>query len=49
MAVDAPIACAKYGLKNNLLQKDGWKRLQTVAKKMNKMLQSVNKAKLRSV
>ena len=33
-------------LKNNLLQKDGWKRSQTVAKKMNKMLQSVNKAKL---
>ena len=49
MAIDAPIACAKYGLKNNLLQKDGWKRLQTVAKKMNKMLESVNKAKIQSV
>ena len=49
MAVDAPLACAKYGHKNNLLGENGWKRLQTVSKKMNKMLQSVHKVKLRSV
>ena len=49
IAVDAPIACAKYAKKNNLLELPGWKRLQPIAKKMNKMIQSANRVKIKSI
>ena len=38
ISVDAPIACAKYAKKHNLLQLPGWKRLQPIAKKIGKMI-----------
>ena len=49
IAIDAPLACAKYAKKNNLLDLPGWKRLKPIAKKMNKMIRSANKVKIRSV
>ena len=49
IAIDAPLACAKYAKKNNLLDLPGWKRLKPIANKMNKMIRSANKVKIRSV
>ena len=49
IAIDTPISCAKYAKKNNLLGLPGWKRLNPIAKKMNKMIESANKVKIRSV
>ena len=49
IAIDVPIACEKYAKKNNLLELPGWKRLKLIANKMNKMIRSANKVKIRSV
>ena len=49
IAVDAPIECAKCARQNHLLDLPGWRRLRPVAAKMNKMTQSANRAKIKSV
>ena len=49
IAINAPITYTKYAKKNNLLKLPGWKRLNQIAKKMNKMIRSANKVKIRSV
>ena len=46
IAADAPIACAEYAKKHNLLEKPGWKRFKRIAKQLDKMF-DLNKVKIR--
>jgi hypothetical protein len=48
IAADDPVAYAIYARENDLLDKEGWKRFKTIAKKQKKMFQMANQAKLRS-
>ena len=48
IAKDDPITCAIYGRDNDLLDKPGWKRFKSIAKREKKMLRQINQAKLRS-
>ena len=41
---DDPITCTEYARRNGLLDKPGWKRFRSLAKKENILVRSVNKA-----
>ena len=47
IAADAPVACAIYAKKMNLLEQPGWKRFKRIAKQQGRIFQEANKAKLR--
>ena len=47
IAADAPVACAEYASKNDLLDLAGWRRFRTLAKRQKNLLRQVNIAKLR--
>ncbi len=46
IAADAPVACAIYARKNNLLNKPGWKRFKRLAKRQGKFFTEANKARI---
>ena len=48
IAADNPVSCAIYARDNDLLDKEGWKRFKTIAKRQKKMFRMANQAKLRS-
>ena len=48
LAADDPVACAIYAKENNLLEKPGWKRFKSIARRHKKFIRMVNQAKLRS-
>ena len=48
IAADDPVTCAIYAKENNLLDKPGWKRFKSLAKRQKKFTRLVNQAKLRS-
>jgi hypothetical protein len=48
IAAADPVTCAKYAKKNNLLNTDGWKQFQSIAKSEKKLQQMINQAKLKS-
>jgi hypothetical protein len=48
IAADDPITCADYAKENNLLDTDGWKQLQQIAKNEHKLKRMINQAKLKS-
>ena len=45
MAKDQPDLCAQYALKNNLLNKDGWKQFRRRAKNSKVLDRKVNQHK----
>ena len=47
-AADAPVACAIYAKKKNLLNQPGWKRFKQIAKQQGKIFREANKTKLQS-
>ena len=48
IAADDPVTVAQYALDNDLLNTDGWRRFQSIAKNQKKMKRMINQAKLRS-
>ena len=48
IAADDPVTCAIYAKDCNLLDKPGWKRFKSIAKRQKKFTRMVNQAKLRS-
>ena len=48
IAADDPVTCAIYARDNGLLDKPGWKRFKSIAKREKKFTRMVNQAKLRS-
>ena len=48
IAADDPVTCAIYASENNLLDKPGWKRFKSIAKRQKKLFRMANQAKLRS-
>jgi hypothetical protein len=48
ISIDDPVTCAEYAKKNNLLNSDGWKQFQHIAKSKKKLQQMINQAKLKS-
>ena len=48
IAADDPVTCAIYAKENGLLEKPGWKRFKSIAKREKKFTRMVNQAKLRS-
>ena len=47
IAADAPVACAIYAKKMNLLEQPGWKRFKRIARQQGRIFREANKAKLR--
>jgi hypothetical protein len=47
IAADDPVTCVIYAREHDLLNKEGWKRFKTIAKKQKKMFRMANQAKLR--
>jgi hypothetical protein len=48
IAADDPVTCAIYAKEHGLLDKPGWKRFKSIAKRQKKFTRIVNQAKLRS-
>jgi hypothetical protein len=48
IADDNPVTCAIYARENDLLETEGWKRFNWIAKRQKKMFRMANQAKLRS-
>ena len=48
IAADDPVTCAIYAKENNLLEKEGWRRFRSIARRHKKYFRMVNQAKLRS-
>jgi hypothetical protein len=48
IAADDPVTCAIYARENDLLDKPGWKRFRTIAKRQKKLYRMANQAKIRS-
>jgi hypothetical protein len=48
-AKDAPVECAEYGKKHNLLDKEGWKRFKPMVKSNKTFQRMMNQAKLKSI
>jgi len=48
IAADDPVSCAIYAQDHNLLDKPGWKRFKSLARRQKKLFRAVNQAKLRS-
>jgi hypothetical protein len=48
IAKDNHVTCASYAKENDLLDTDGWKRFQLIAKRQKKFNRIVNQANLRS-
>ena len=47
IAADAPVACAIYAKKKNLLNQPGWRRFKRIAKQQGKVFREANKTKIR--
>ena len=45
-AADDPVSCAIYAKDNDLLELDGWKRFNSIARRHKKYVRMVNQAKL---
>jgi hypothetical protein len=48
VAAEDPVMCAIYASNSNLLDKPGWKRFRSIAKRRKKLFRMANQAKLRS-
>ncbi len=48
IAADDHVTCSIYAREHNLLEKPGWKRFKTIAKRQKKLLRMANQDKLRS-
>lgn len=48
IAADDPVTCAIYAKDNGLLDKPGWKKFKSIAKRQKKFTRMVNQAKLKS-
>ena len=48
IAADDPVSCAIYAKKNDLLDKEGWKRFKRLARRQKKIVRLMNQAKLHS-
>jgi hypothetical protein len=48
VATEDPVMCAIYASSSNLLDKPGWKRFRSIAKRRKKLFRMANQAKLRS-
>ena len=48
LAKDAPVDCAKYAKKKNLLNKPGWKQFKRLAKREKVINQLIKQARLHS-
>ena len=48
LAKDAPVDCAKYAKKKNLLNKPGWKQFKRLAKREKVINRLIKQARLRS-
>ncbi|KAL7571369.1 hypothetical protein ACA910_007681 [Epithemia clementina (nom. ined.)] len=47
IAADDPVTCAVYAKKNHLLNKPGWKRFRSLARRQKVLAHQINQAKLR--
>ena len=46
IAADDPVTCAIYGMKNNLLEEEGWRHFKKIAKRHKKLKRLLNQGKL---